>query len=591
MKQFFKFLFASCLGTIVALVVLSLLGVGLITTLVSQADQVKPISANSVLHLQLNQVLPELTNNAEIDPFDLENQKVLGISDITYAIEQAAQDDRIQGIFIEVDMLPAGFASAGILREALDQFKAKSGKFIIAYSKYYTQGAYYLSSVADEIYVHPVGLVDFRGFAAQSLFFKNMLENLGVNVQVFYAGKYKSATEPYRRTDLSPENKEQLREYLNALYDKLLNDVSASRNISTTELHRIADNYLAGDVQKAEELGIVDFVGYRDDALAGMRVKMGLEEEDKVKTISLVEFFNNHPKRIDLSIKNKIAVVYAEGNIVDGKGELGSVGDEKYVKIINELREEDRVKAVVLRVNSRGGSAMSSESIWRALTRLKETGKPLVVSMGDYAASGGYYIACPADSIFVEEATLTGSIGVFSLIPSVQGFLNNKLGITMDSVKTGHFAAGIGIVNDLDQRESRFMQARTDDLYRLFKSRVSEGRGLSPEQVEDIAQGRIWIGEKAISLGLADRMGGLDAAIAGAARLAGIEDDYRLSTYPHVKEPLIEFLERFMGEEQVRHQYLAKTQLQELYPYYEYVEELKQMKGVQARLPFLIPFE
>lgn len=590
MKQFFKFLFASCLGTIVALVVLSLIGVGIISTVASQADKVKPIGANSVLHLKLNQMLPELTNNAEIDPFDLENQKVLGISDISYAIDQAAQDDRIQGIFVEVDMLPAGFASAGVIREALDQFKAKSGKFIIAYSKYYTQGAYYLASVADEIYVHPVGVVDFRGFAAQIPFFKTMLDKLGVKMQVFYAGKYKSATEPYRRTDMSPENKEQLREYIMAFYDKLLNDISASRNISKTELHRIADNYLAGNVEQARELGIVDFVGYRDDALASMRTKMGLDEDDKIKTVTLLEVYNNHPRRVDLSVKDKIAVVYAEGTIVDGEGGLGSVGDDKYVKIINDLREDDKVKAVVLRVNSPGGSAMSSESIWRSLTRLKEAGKPLVVSMGDYAASGGYYIASPADSIFTQDATLTGSIGVFSMIPSLQDLLSQKVGITFDSVKTGHFATGINIINDLDERESRFMQARTDELYRLFKTRVSEGRDISPERVEEIAQGRVWVGEKAVELGLADKVGGLDEAIASAAHLADLED-YRISNYPHVKDPLIEFIEGFLGQEETRHKYLAKNQLKDIYPYYQHLEDLLRVKGVQARLPFIFPFE
>lgn len=590
MKQFFKFLFASCLGTLIALIVLSLIGIAFVSAIASQAEQVKPIGANSVLHLKFDQTLPELTNNAEVDPFDLNNQKILGISDITYAIEQAAQDDRIQGIFIEVDMLPAGFASAGVIREALDQFKAKSGKFIIAYSKYYTQGSYYLSSVADEIYVHPVGLVDFRGFAAQIPFLKDMLDKLGVNMQVFYAGKYKSATEPYRRTDMSPENKEQLREYINVFYDKLLNDISVSRNISKSELHRIADNYLAGSVQQAKDLGIVDFIGYRDDALASMRTKMGLEENDKVKAVTLADFYNSHPRQVDLSVKNKIAVVYAEGNIVDGKGSLGAIGDEKYVDIIEDLRKDDKVKAVVLRVNSPGGSAMASESIWHALMRLKAAGKPLVVSMGDYAASGGYYISCPADSIFTQDATLTGSIGVFSVIPSFQRLLNDKLGIHFDSVKTGHFATGIGISNDMDERESRFMQGRTDELYGLFKSRVAEGRGISPDQVEEIAQGRVWTGAKAVDLGLADRVGSLQDAINSAAGLANLED-YRLSSYPVVKEPLVEFLEGLLGQEQVRHSYLAKSQLEELYPYYEYLEAVAQTKGAQARLPFLVPFD
>jgi protease-4 len=590
MKQFFKFLFASCLGTIIAFAALSLLGIGIISTIASRAEEVKSIGANSVLHLKLNQVLPELTNNAEVDPFDLDNQKILGLHDIAYAIDQAAQDDRIQGIFIEVDMLPTGFAAAGVLREALDQFKAKSGKFIIAYSKYYTQGAYYVASVADEIYVHPVGLVDFRGFAAQVPFYKNLLDNVGVNMQVFYAGKYKSATEPYRRTDMSPESKEQIREFLKVRYDKLLNEISASRNISKTELHRIADNYLAGDVQQAKALGMVDYVSDREEALASIRKRLGLEEDAKIKSVTALDVYNNHPRRVDLNVKNKIAVVYAEGNIVDGKGSQGAVGDEKYVKIIDELSEDDRVKAVVLRVNSPGGSAMASESMWQALMRLKETGKPLVVSMGDYAASGGYYISCPADSIFAQTSTLTGSIGVFSIIPSFQRLLNDKLGITTDSVKTGHFAAGIDIVNDMDAREQRFMQNRTDQLYELFKSRVADGRNMDINRVQEIAQGRVWVGTDALQVGLVDRIGGLDDAIESAATLAGIEE-YRLGMYPHFKEPLIEFIESLTGEESVRHKYIAKAKMGELYPYYEFLEEISKVKGVQARLPFFLPFE
>ncbi|MEZ4991641.1 MAG: signal peptide peptidase SppA, partial [Saprospiraceae bacterium] len=286
----------------------------------------------------------------------------------------------------------------------------------------------------------------------------------------------------------------------------------------------------------------------------------------------------------------KIAIIYAEGNIVDGKGSQGAVGDEKYVKIIDDLKDDDRVKAVVLRVNSPGGSAMASESMWQALMRLKGAGKALVVSMGDYAASGGYYISCPADSIFAQTSTLTGSIGVFSIIPSVQGLMQDKLGVTMDSVKTGHFATGIGIVTDLDPREQQFMQNRTDQLYTLFKSRVAEGRKMDINRVQEIAQGRVWVGPEALKVGLVDRLGGLDDAVKSAAALAGIEE-YRLSMYPHFKEPLIEFIESLTGEESVRHQYLAKAKMGDLYPYYEYLDEISRMKGVQARLPFFLPFE
>lgn len=590
MKQFFKFFFASCLGFVVGSIVLSLISFAIFSSIAASGSQPEPISANSVLHLTFKQPIPEQTNNVEAAPLDLENQKVLGLHDYIHALEVAAKDDKIKAIFLEMQSVPVNFASSDLLRDALQACR-NEGKFVIAYSKYYSQGAYYLASVADRVHIGPLGGVDFRGFSASIGFYKDMLDRLGIKMQVIYAGKFKGATEPYRRNDLSEENRLQIREFINQLYDHYVEQVGISRNISPAELKKIANAYSASDPQKALDLGLIDGIGYRDNAISELKDAIGLSEEDKVKLVSIQNYYSSNPPKLNLSIKNKIAVIVAEGTILDGSGSPGTTGDSKYVKIIDKLRKDDKVKAVVLRVNSPGGSAMASENMWRSLSLLKEAGKPVVVSMGDYAASGGYYISCMADSILAQENTITGSIGVFSLIPSTQELFNDKIGIHFDTVKTGQFSLGLNTIYDMSPEEKALYQAQTNRLYDIFINRVSEGRGIPANTIREIAEGRVWTGTRAMEIGLVDRIGDLEDAIQVAANMSGLEE-YRISSYPKIKEPLLQLIEELTGtgDTKVIQDQFVRTKMGDLYPYYKQVEEITSVKGAQARLPLVIPF-
>ncbi len=590
MGQFFKFVFASCLGVIAATVIVGFIGMAIIGAIAGSVEEKgKKIEPNTVLHLKFDKPIPEKTNNIPIDPFNLKEQKFLGLQEMLDAIERAGADDNIKGILLETDMLQGGLATADILRDAIYDFK-KEGKFVYAYANAYSQGSYYLASAADKIYLNPVGLLDFRGFAAEVPFFKDMLDKAGVKMQVYYAGKFKSATEPFRRTNMSEENKLQVREYLEDAFGEFLTDISQGRNIPQAELRRIADGYLAFMPQKALELKMVDELAHRDMVIESIREKLGMDKKEKFPIMTIEEYNLSNPAKSDFKAKNKIAVVYAEGNIVDGKGEMGSIGDEKYVDILSKLRKDDKVKAIVLRINSGGGSAMASENILREVELAKAQGIKVVVSMGDYAASGGYYIACKADSIFAEPNTLTGSIGVFSMIPSAQKLLNDKIGVAFDTVKTGAFAVGISPFRDMSEAEGKVMQAFVDNLYETFLGHVSQGRNLSRDAVNEIAQGRVWTGKKALGIGLVDRIGNLEDAIASAAILADVKD-YRIAEYPRIKEPIQQWIDELTGNSETRTQRIIRAQLGEMYPYYQFVRELQNSRGMQARLPFIVPFK
>lgn len=589
MGQFLKFLLASCLGLFIGFCLLIGIGAIAIGQAISAADQVKDIKPNSVLHLTLDQPIPEQTNNLEIDPFAFENESTLGLSAILDALELAAKDDNIKGILLEPEQLSNfGIATSAVLHDALREFK-DSGKFVIAYADFYTQSGYYLASAADEVYVNPLGIVDLRGFSTQIPFFKDMLDRIGVNMQVYYAGKFKGATEPYRFNELSEENRAQIRTYLDDIYKTFLSDLSDARGISTGQLRQLANGYTGIDPNAAQAAKLVDAVGHFDAVLGLLREKMGLEEDEDVETVSLNAYAKANPADKDYSIKNKIAIIYAEGAIVDGEGTPGSIGDEQYVKYIKEARRSDRIKAIVLRVNSPGGSAMASENIWKEIKLAQEAGKPVVVSMGDYAASGGYYISAAADSIFAEPNTLTGSIGVFSIVPDASELMNEKLGIHFDTVKTGDFSLGITPFYPMSPQGARLLQMRTDSMYETFLSRVSEGRGMSRDSVHAIAQGRVWTGNAGLRLGLVDDLGGLDRALQSAAALAELEE-YRTTSYPKVKEPLQMILEQWLGEENVRAQALLKHELGAHYEQYELVKQLLESRGAQARLPVLVRF-
>ncbi|GJM32802.1 MAG: signal peptide peptidase SppA [Saprospiraceae bacterium] len=590
MRQFFKFLFASCLGVFLAGFIMFWIGGGLLARVISQIDQPKTIHANSVLHLTFDQPIPELTNNLEINPYDLENRKILGLNDIIHSIRAAASDDNIKGIFIETDGISSGFATASVLRQAIEEFKSE-GKFVIAYSKYYTQGAYYLSSVADKIYLNPLGAIELRGFSAQIPFIKEMLDKIGVEMQVFWVGDFKSATEPYRRTEMSDANRLQTREFLDGFYNIFLNDITSSRDISESDLRSVINDFKASDPQAALDYRLVDGLSYRDEVLTEIKNRLGIDDEDKIQQVQLLDYYKGHPKETNYSASDRIAIVYAEGGIVDGKGDSGNTGDETYTKILKKVRTDDKVKALVLRVNSPGGSAMASENIWRELTLIKEAGKPIIVSMGDYAASGGYYIACPADSILAEPNTLTGSIGVFNVFPNFSNLLNEKLGINFDTVKTGDLSAGFTPFYELSEKERKIIQGRTNSLYETFLTRVGDGRNMSRDAVHKIAQGRVWTGEKAVELGLVDRLANLESAVESAANLSDLED-YRIVEYPQPKDPLVQLIEEFVGTNEVRHSSKAilRSELGSLYPFYKFFHEIQQSKGYQMRLPMIVPF-
>jgi len=590
MNQFFKFLFASCLGTFLALVLLFFVGLATLSGIASSAMEKEKtvIKANSVLELKFERAIPEKTNNIPLDPFDFDQENTLGLTDMVKTIRQAKEDPDIKGIYISALHVPAGRASSNTLRDALLDFKS-SGKFVVSYANFYTQNGYYVASAADEVLLNPIGAVDFRGLSSMIMFYKGMLDKLDVQMRIFYAGKFKSATEPLRLDKMSDENRLQVREYVKALYDDMVADISASRKISDPDLRRIADNYDGRSAKSALSSGLVDRIAYEDEALALLKSKIGLGEKEKLNRIKVEDYYGSRVKKFDLSSKDEIAVVYAEGTIMDGdKGEPGEVLDGKYVKILRNIRQDKSVKAIVLRINSPGGSVLASENILREVNLCKEAGKPIVVSMGDVAASGGYYIACQADSIFAEPNTITGSIGVFGVIPILQKTMKENLGITMDTVRTGRYSAFGTPFLDFSPEESRMIQERVEWIYQDFLSKVAQGRKMTVEQVDAIAQGRVWAGEKARQIGLVDAMGGLDRAKAAAAKLAGLEK-YRTTEFPRTKtgiEQLIEKFDRSSNSDDEIRAMLIRSELGDMYPVYKMLRDARRNQGIQARLPY-----
>ncbi|MFZ4428130.1 MAG: signal peptide peptidase SppA [Saprospiraceae bacterium] len=586
MNNFFKMLFASCLGVALGLALLGLIGVFVIGALAGQSSKPKAVPSNTVLHLKFDKLVPELTNNADMQSIlEVSEEDLLGLTDIVEALRRAKKDDHIKGIFLETDMsLISGFATTRVLRTALEDFK-KSGKFIFSHGKFYLQNNYYLCSVADEIFINPLGICEVRGYSVQIPFYKNMIDRLGVNMQIYYAGKFKGATEPFRLDKLSAENRLQYKALLSDIYGVFLRDVATSRKLDIAGLRNTVDNYLADSPQNAVKSGLLDEIAFRDDVLARIRKKLGLKAKDNISMVTLEDYAGSNPAKKDYREKNKIAVVFAEGNIVDGKGANGAIGDSRYVKALEKILKDDKIKAVVLRINSPGGSALASENILHAVNRLKAAGKPIVVSMGDYAASGGYYIACQADSIFAEPNTLTGSIGVFRIVPSMEKAISKNLGITFDSVNTGPYAAGLNLIFSQSPEEARKLQASTEEMYEVFLGHVAKGRKMSRDSVNAIAQGRVWSGSDARDIGLVDGIGGIDQAIASAARLARIKS-YRTVNYPAVMNPLEEIIMEISGQTDpdARTARMVRRNAPELYPFYKDWAEMRKSNGIQARM-------
>ncbi len=593
MKQFIKFTTASCLGVFLSMILLIFVLSSIAGGLAQGLNKTKKTKANSVLRLKLNNPIPEKTNNVEtsFSFSDPNNSNVWGVHDIAYAIEQAGEDSNIKGILLDFSMVQAGSVTRGELRDAILKFK-ESGKFIYSYAKNYTQGAYHLASTADKVYVNPLGGIDFKGYGANIMFYKNMLEKAGVKMQIYYAGDFKGATEPYRLDKLSDKNRQQIREYVNDLYDEFIEDIAASRGVSEADLKKTADQYLIRQPSDAVKYGLADQVAYFDEVIAAMKSEIGLDEDDKLNVFDLRDYVKDNKPKTDFKVKDKVAVIYAEGTILEGPTDLGSIGDDKYTKLIRKIRNDDKVKAVVVRVNSGGGSALASENIWRELELVKAQGIPVIASMGDVAASGGYYISAAADTIVAESNTITGSIGVFSMIPSVGKLFNEKLGITFDTVLTGRMAAGLyeNIYMDHNGLQKEILQNGTDTMYNIFLNRVSQGRGMTKDAVHAVAQGRVWSGDKALANGLVDVIGSLDDAIVLAANSAGL-DNYNVKEYPQVKDPTQQLIDKLTGNDTDTDKLgmlLKSSDLNSFYPYYKEIKEIKQMQGVQAKMPYYI---
>ena len=583
MKEFFKFVFASMIGVLLSVFVMFVLGILLIIGIVSTASNESKVTIddNTVLHLSLNYPISERTSknpfqNLNFGGFETENN--LGLKDILAHIKEAKTDSRIKGIYVDVSAIQGGFASIEEIRNALIDFK-KSGKFILAYSEVYTKGAYYLASVADKIYVNPEGMVDFKGFSTEIMFFKGALEKLDIEAQVIKVGTYKSAVEPYILDKMSKPNREQITSFLGSIYTHFLSNIAISRKIPVDSLSAIANTAAVQTATDAVKFRLVDGVKYKDEVLTELKSLCGIAQKKELRSVSISDY-TPQSKELSKASADRIAVVYAVGEIVSGEGDDETMGSENISRAIRTARLDDKVKALVLRINSPGGSSLASDVIWREVELTKKV-KPVIVSMGDVAASGGYYIACAADSIFAQPNTITGSIGVFAIIPNMKKFFNNKLGITFDEVKTSKFSE-ISITRPLSDDERLLLQAEVNNIYKTFTQKVANGRHKTPEFIDNIGQGRVWTGAEAIKIGLVDRLGNINDAVKSAAKKAGLKE-YKLVDYPDQKDPLKELFDD--SADKVR-TYFTKQELGENYNYYQKMQSVLKTTGIQSRMPY-----
>ncbi len=583
MKQFFKFFTASCLGTLAALGVIALFITGMV---MSSASGAKNISNGTILELDFNKVIPEKSNNVVQSDFDLDPEDYPGLRKVKRALKNAATDDRIAGIVLSTKSSALGPSTVYEIHDALKDFK-ESGKFVYSYADYYSQNAYLLATTADSIFLNPNGLVELKGYGALLPFFKPFMDKWGLKFDIYYAGKFKSATEPFRRTNMSEPNKKQTKEYLQDLIDIFSDQICENRNLDRASFDEILEFFGGRNATLSKEKGLVDVVSYHNDFHAFLKEKTGVKAKRKLKTQDLEEYIS----KISLTsgtAKNKIAVVYAEGNIVYDNGAPGQVDDTRYLKALDKIKRDKDIKAVVLRINSPGGSALTSDIIWNEIEELKADSIPVIASMGDYAASGGYYIACNADQIFASESTLTGSIGVFSMMPNMKKFLNEKVGIVFDTVKTHDLSLMNNFVYDPNAAENLYMQQATDDLYLQFLNRVADGRKMSVQEVDQIAQGRVWTGRKAKEIGLVDQIGNLDDAIKYASELADIEK-YKIKEYPYVKENPFKDIMKALNATEAKAQ--SNSSLNKVKKYTKLMQDLDlmlQMEGPITRMPFSI---
>lgn len=576
MRQFLKFTLATIVGVFLASILSMFILFGIAGAIGSSSEKVTEVSENSVYQLDLEGTL---VDRSEENPFSgafaealgQDEQKVIGLDDVLANIQKAKKNENIKGIYLKGGMLMGGFASIKEIRDALVDFK-KSGKFVVAYADNYMQKNYYLATVADKILINPQGMVELKGLSAELMFFKNTLDKLGIEMQVVKVGTYKSAVEPYINTKMSDANREQVSIFLGSIWKNMVGEISKSRKISPENLNLYADEMMMFQpTEKSKQYNLVDSLVFADevDSIIGKYTK----DFKIVKHNDMC----NVPEDVKFE-KDKVGIIYAVGGIDSGDSE--GINSEKLVETINEVANDSSVKAVVFRVNSPGGSAYGSEQIWRALTLLKAK-KPLIVSMGDYAASGGYYISCMADKIVAQPTTITGSIGIFGLIPNMEG-LNNKLGFTYDGVKTNKMGDAISVNRKFTPEERDLMQNYVNRGYELFVKRCADGRKKTPDQIKAIAEGRVWTGEDALKIGLVDKIGGMDLALKLAVEKAKLKT-YMIKDFPVKEDFFTKLMKDFDTSLETR---ILKSQLGDDYKLLKKAQELKQLSGIQARMPF-----
>lgn len=591
MKDFFKFTLATITGIIVLGIVFFFISLASFFSIASSGNATVTVPENSIMTLDLNGVLVERSEESLESMFAAFNNQSMGtygLDDILSSIKKAKEHENVQGIYLKANALGASPASLQAIRRALADFKT-SGKFIVAYADNYTQGLYYLSSVADKVILNPKGAIEWKGIASNTTFFKDLLDKLGVEMQIFKVGTYKSAVEPYIVNEMSPANREQVTAFCNSIWGQFVNEVALSRNLSAQRLNELADQMmLFQPATLSVESGLADTLMYQNDVRDYLKTYIDVDKDDNLPTISFLEMCNvnkNVPK--DKS-GNIVAVYYATGGITDTEGSAlsgeSSIVGNKVIADLRKLKEDKDVKAVVLRVNSPGGSAFASEQIWKAVKDLKAE-KPVIVSMGDFAASGGYYISSIADTIVAEPTTLTGSIGIFGMVPNVKQ-LADKVGISTDVVKTNKFSDFGNLTRPFTEDEKALMQNMVNEGYETFVGRCSEGRNMSKEAIKKIAEGRVWTGEMALDLGLVDVLGGIDTALNIAVEKAGVEK-YTLVSYP-AKQTLFELFTDMDNAGSYIETQLLKSKLGSFYEEFKFIKELENASVLQARMPYVL---
>lgn len=586
MKEFFKYVFATVVGIVISTFVIAILFfVIIVGSIASMGDQeTTVVKANTVLFLDLDQAITERTPEnslSGIPIFGSSSEKSIGFNDLAKALKKAQTDDNIECVYINVSSPNAGMATMLEVRNAIIDFK-KSKKPVIAYSEIYTQGAYYLASAADKVYLNPQGALEFKGFSSELMFFKGALDKLGIEAQIIRVGDYKSAVEPFINSKMSDYNKQQVTAYVSGLYQTFLNGIAETRKINKDSLFAIADNYKIREPKDALTYKMIDGLKYKDEVLDEFRNITGKDKKSNLNTVSINDYAKDLPFETS-SGKDKVAVIYANGDIVGGEGSDEQIGSERISRAIRKARLDENVKAIVIRVNSGGGSALASDVIWREVVLSKKI-KPVIASFGDVAASGGYYIGCAADSIFVQPNTITGSIGVFGIIPNFQNLLNNKLGVTFDGVKTGQYADIMSVNRPLTAGERFIIQNDVNHVYDTFLTRVADGRKKTKAQVDSVGGGHVWVGTDAVKIGLADRLGSFNDAIKSAAKKAKLKE-YKVVEYPEKIDPFKAF---FSNAKDNVSTYFVKKEMGEHYSMYKQMQKAIAASGIQAKMDYEI---